>query len=294
MYGLNPHSLCISGSRPPSVRQWRRAGGRFEKGVLNERLTRTLKGRPPGKVLEIRIERAEVKLRQAVYVLSAGIAVSVAMIPGMAAYADQPPTATTASQTTSVYTGGNAGWTATGGASSSVISECPNAAWTATVPNANAQWMWVDDQGGSCAGGNTPGTAPAETVTFTNSFSIPSGNLQAAVLNIATDNGAEVFVNGHDAGPVSGFGAATQIDITNYLVAGATNTIAIQAYNQDNGCQPGSFCNPAGVLASVDVVSNLTSTDFCKNGGWMQWTNPSFNNQGDCVSYVVSHSPKSS
>jgi glucuronoarabinoxylan endo-1,4-beta-xylanase len=29
--------------------------------------------------------------------------------------------------------------------------------------------------------------------------------------------------------------------------------------------------------------------DACKNGGWMTFNNPSFRNQGDCVSFVVSN-----
>jgi hypothetical protein len=41
-----------------------------------------------------------------------------------------------------------------------------------------------------------------------------------------------------------------------------------------------------------DVVGDtvqLTSKEQCKNGGWKTFTNPSFKNQGQCVSYVVSH-----
>ena len=32
-----------------------------------------------------------------------------------------------------------------------------------------------------------------------------------------------------------------------------------------------------------------TSVDQCKDGGWRNFTNPRFKNQGDCVSYVASH-----
>ena len=41
-----------------------------------------------------------------------------------------------------------------------------------------------------------------------------------------------------------------------------------------------------------DVVGDtvqLTSKEQCKNGGWKNFTNPSFKNQGQCVSFVVSH-----
>jgi hypothetical protein len=29
-----------------------------------------------------------------------------------------------------------------------------------------------------------------------------------------------------------------------------------------------------------------TPADYCKRGGWMQFNDPVFKNQGDCVSYV--------
>ena len=29
-----------------------------------------------------------------------------------------------------------------------------------------------------------------------------------------------------------------------------------------------------------------TNADQCKNGGWRQFTNPTFRNQGDCVSFT--------
>jgi hypothetical protein len=41
-----------------------------------------------------------------------------------------------------------------------------------------------------------------------------------------------------------------------------------------------------GVL-QVPAPSAPTSKDQCKNGGWQTFTNPSFKNQGDCVSFVA-------
>ena len=35
------------------------------------------------------------------------------------------------------------------------------------------------------------------------------------------------------------------------------------------------------------VIPVLTTTGDCKNGGWRTYTNPTFKNQGDCVSYVA-------
>jgi hypothetical protein len=41
-----------------------------------------------------------------------------------------------------------------------------------------------------------------------------------------------------------------------------------------------------GVL-QVPAPSGPTSKDQCKDGGWKTFTNPSFKNQGDCVSFVA-------
>jgi hypothetical protein len=43
-----------------------------------------------------------------------------------------------------------------------------------------------------------------------------------------------------------------------------------------------------GVLQEP-APSTPTSKDQCKNGGWKTFTNPSFKNQGDCVSFVATH-----
>lgn len=46
------------------------------------------------------------------------------------------------------------------------------------------------------------------------------------------------------------------------------------------------FFGPA--LDNVKVTDTLTSKDQCKNGGWQAYTDPTFRNQGDCVSYFQS------
>ena len=45
------------------------------------------------------------------------------------------------------------------------------------------------------------------------------------------------------------------------------------------------FATPPGVGGTP------TDKDQCKNDGWKTFTNPAFKNQGDCVSFVVSHKP---
>lgn len=46
------------------------------------------------------------------------------------------------------------------------------------------------------------------------------------------------------------------------------------------------FYGPA--LDNVVVTDTLTNKDQCKQGGWQAFTNPSFKNQGDCISYAQS------
>jgi hypothetical protein len=41
--------------------------------------------------------------------------------------------------------------------------------------------------------------------------------------------------------------------------------------------------------AVVGGASQPTSMDECKNGGWTKFQDPAFKNQGQCVSFVVSH-----
>jgi uncharacterized repeat protein (TIGR01451 family) len=134
-------------------------------------------------------------------------------------------------------------------------------------------------------------------VTFTKDFSVPD-NPQGGLLTIAADNTATVTVNGTqvtDFVPgngtvVNSFHSPSTADITSLLVTGP-NEIAITGTNVGNA-PAGTTLNPAGILASVSVTLSLTSTDLCKDGGW-QNSSPTFTNQGDCVSYVVSHSPSS-
>src|SRR5262249_9423911 len=43
----------------------------------------------------------------------------------------------------------------------------------------------------------------------------------------------------------------------------------------------------ASCQQTITVVANTpTDKDQCKNGGWQSFTNPTFKNQGDCVSFV--------
>jgi hypothetical protein len=45
----------------------------------------------------------------------------------------------------------------------------------------------------------------------------------------------------------------------------------------------------AGSSPSVSHVRPPTDKDQCKKGGWQSFNNPSFTNQGQCVSYTNHH-----
>lgn len=66
-----------------------------------------------------------------------------------------------------------------------------------------------------------------------------------------------------------------------FTATGASTTLTFAS-------QDDTFFGPA--LDNVRITDQLTSKDQCKNGGWMAYTDPSFKNQGDCVSYFQSNS----
>jgi hypothetical protein len=77
--------------------------------------------------------------------------------------------------------------------------------------------------------------------------------------------------------------------IGNYTITGGTG-----AYSGATGSGTVNTFQPtqtSSFTGSEDGTINVppTSTDQCKDGGWMTFTNPSFKNQGDCVSYVATN-----
>ncbi len=61
---------------------------------------------------------------------------------------------------------------------------------------------------------------------------------------------------------------------------------AIHPFGLDTGCWGGA--QPAiTIAASAPAVGPPTNKDQCKGDGWKSFNNPSFANQGACVSYVV-------
>jgi YVTN family beta-propeller protein len=117
---------------------------------------------------------------------------------------------------------------------------------------------------------NTPPsiTCPANITTKGNIPDSPFANVDPGTPT-ATDNCSGLAVTGtrSDGQPLDApypFGTTT-----------ITQT-ATDAGGNQSSCQQ-----------TVTVVPNApTNKDQCKDGGWQSFTNPTFNNQGDCVSFV--------
>jgi hypothetical protein len=69
-------------------------------------------------------------------------------------------------------------------------------------------------------------------------------------------------------------------------------------FDEGTDTVPGGTIGTPGTVTLDDISVNgevvgdsakPTSKDDCKNGGWMNFQDPAFKNQGQCVSYVVSN-----
>jgi choice-of-anchor C domain-containing protein len=82
---------------------------------------------------------------------------------------------------------------------------------------------------------------------------------------------------GHSTGSAASMGWTSKT--FNFTATGVSTTLRFASL--DTG-----FFGPA--LDNV-VVNDTTNKDTCKNNGWKLFANPSFRNQGDCVSYFQSN-----
>ena len=222
------------------------------------------------------------------WVLLAGIgtagAMTLAPVAAGISGATQPPTAPPATMTTTVVT--NATWTSTG---VSVLVECPYSTYTTTITSAT--WIWATLGQQSCTGAHGgPGSVAAGSVTLSTTFTVP-GSPVGATLTLAADNGATVSINNIKVATLPSSVTATNFDHVHHATSTfigdlnqGSNTITIVGTNHE---YPGY--NPAAVIAKLAVTWSLTTKNLCKDTGWKQGTTPTFVNQGDCVSYVVSH-----
>lgn len=97
---------------------------------------------------------------------------------------------------------------------------------------------------------------------------IPTGQVATTGLDVSSD---QVFWN--------------TMTPSNYTDGGAGG---VGIFRRDTLWTPNGTV-AAKFLATEIPVAPPTSKEQCKDGGWQSFNDPSFKNQGDCVSYVVSH-----
>lgn len=114
------------------------------------------------------------------------------------------------------------------------------------------------------------GAAPLHLAGPYNSLNVGAPSGQTA--SVGTDDSADsVFWNTSFAG---------------FYADGGTAGVGI--FRQDTAWTPNGTV-AFQITASAPLVGPPTSKDQCKNGGWKTFNNPTFKNQGQCVSYVEDH-----
>ena len=112
------------------------------------------------------------------------------------------------------------------------------------------------------------GATPIHVAGPYNSLNVGAPTGQTA--SVGTDDNADnVFWNTSFAG---------------FYADGGTAGVGI--FRQDTNWSPNGTV-AIQITASAPVVGPPTTKDQCKDGGWKTFNNPSFKNQGDCVSYVA-------
>jgi len=133
------------------------------------------------------------------------------------------------------------------------------------------KWIWFDE-------GDPAKSAPISTRFFRKSFEIASDkSIKRARFALLADNQATLFVNGQEAGQVSGWQSVHMLDVTDKLTAGA-NTLAIAVANQ------GDAANPAGLTGKLLVEFDTQDTMVVSiDGSWKAasveqdgWKTPGF------------------
>jgi hypothetical protein len=110
----------------------------------------------------------------------------------------------------------------------------------------------------------------------------------------------------HTAGPYNSLNVGTPTNQAVTVGADADpdavfwNTSYAPFYADDGAAGVGTFRRDTGwtpngtvafrITATPTLVAPPTSKEQCKNDGWKTFNDPSYENQGECVSYVTSHS----
>ena len=111
-------------------------------------------------------------------------------------------------------------------------------------------------------------------------FTASSANCSSISVDVQED-GFGVFIS-DPLGP----GDSTQVADVGPAIPG-THTLSVQATGIAGGCNTGDLVSWAGTLAvTVELPVGPTFRDQCLHGGWANFD--AFQNQGECIAYVVS------
>lgn len=163
--------------------------------------------------------------------------------------------------------------------------------WTVTtgdIDYINSYWQSSDgnrslDMNGAQPGGISQNLVTAPGHTYKVTFDLAGNPVGGpAVKTLDVDSGGLPTTYSFDTTgrSVTDMGWTSE---TYMFTASGTSTPL--TFTSTTGSGLGNFWGPA--LDNV-AVSDATTKDACKDGGWKNFGSPSFKNQGDCVSYFQS------
>ncbi len=206
--------------------------------------------------------------------------------------------------TNSTYTGNSASWTypitlniynATPGAPNTVGSLLGSVTQPVTIP-----WRPVADT--TCAGSTAWRASDGQCyngIAFNATFDMSSLGVtlpNAVIVSVAyntqsygtTPTGVAGPYNSLNVGIPTGQTASVGTDdnANNVFWNSSTDTEGI--FREDTGWAPNGTV-AFKITATAALVNPPTNKDQCKDNGWKNFNNPTFKNQGNCVSFVVSN-----
>lgn len=142
----------------------------------------------------------------------------------------------------------------------------------------------------SAAGATLVGAEGLSTTGMTLGFDV-EGYCEAGAprFNVSLSNGSTIFLGCSygvaDADGTVVFEAGETYGGVHFPIGETVTKINIVQDEEGQTTLSNITVNGEEVVVSLPVTVP-TSKDQCKNGGWMKFSNPSFKNQGQCVSYV--------
>ena len=114
------------------------------------------------------------------------------------------------------------------------------------------------------------------------------GNFGSTAVIVGANGTSSVFltVNGNFSSPQGQCAVVTSTGT--YIVTGGTGAFANATGSGTINTQIDKCANTASgtYTGTISRPQGPTNKDQCKHGGWATFTNPTFSNQGQCVSYV--------